>query len=81
MNGVQERVPRKPSGNDSAVALRLPDEWLKRADALVEFLLESRPGMSVTRSDVLRIALARGLDALEAERDGNRQSPKKGPKR
>ena len=61
-------VPRAPSGNDSAVAIRVPDAWLKRADDLRSFLA-SRPGIELTRSDILRAALARGLEALEAERD------------
>ncbi len=66
MNGVQGRMARPATANDTPVSLRLPDVWLKRADALIEFL--SKPGIGVTRSDVLRSAIARGLDAIEAER-------------
>ncbi len=71
MNGVETSgVPRPSSGNDSATALRLPDAWLQRAEALRAFLgAKLGPGGEVTRSDVLRAALARGLEALEAERD------------
>lgn len=71
MNDVQAgSVPRPSSGNDSATALRLPDAWLRRAEALRDFLgSKLGPGGEVTRSDVLRAALARGLEALEAERD------------
>jgi hypothetical protein len=68
MNGVQSSVPRAPSGNDSSIALRVPEAWLKRADALRTFL-SSRPGIELSRSDILRAALARGLEALEVERD------------
>lgn len=60
-------VPRKPSENDEQIALRLPQEWLTRADALRDVI--AKPGVGVTRSDVLRAALARGLQALEEERD------------
>jgi hypothetical protein len=68
MSSVQGGVPRKPSGNDSSVAIRIPDAWLKRAEALREFLA-SRPGIELTKSDILRICIARGLEAIEAERD------------
>lgn len=70
MNRVQARdVPRPPSANDSSVALRLPEAWLQRAESLREFLASRLgPGGEVTRSDVLRAALARGLEALETER-------------
>ncbi len=47
------------------VALRMPKEWIPRADRLAGVL--GRPGMDVGRSDVLRMALARGFEALEAE--------------
>jgi hypothetical protein len=81
MYGVQDRVPRPPTGNDTPISLRLPDAWLKRADALIEFLSEARPGMAVTRSDALRVALARGLEVLEAERDAASRTPSKPRKR
>jgi len=51
--------------SDTQVAIRVPREWLDRASHLVPGL--SRPGIEVTRSDVLRAALAKGLDALEAD--------------
>jgi predicted DNA-binding protein len=63
---VEGGVPRPPSGNDEQIAIRLPKEWLARADKLSDFI--AKPGVGVTRSDVLRAALARGLDALEDER-------------
>jgi hypothetical protein len=70
MNEVQARgVPRPASGNDSSVALRLPEAWLHQAEALREFLASKLgPGGELTRSDVLRAAIARGLEAIEAER-------------
>jgi hypothetical protein len=72
---LQGGVPRPASPNDSSIALRLPEGWLKRAENLIEFL--STPGIAVTRSDVLRAALARGLEALEADRDGRKGRPKR----
>lgn len=51
-------------------AARLPADLLQRADDLVP-LLAARPDLAgygrVSRSAVVRIALARGLDALAAE--------------
>ncbi len=68
MTVVHGGMPRPASSNDTQIAIRLPNDWLERADALVPFV--SRPGIAITRSDVLRAALAKGLDALEKERPG-----------
>jgi len=57
-------VPRPKSENTFQVAFLIPDEWRERADALAERLT---PGVRLSRSDVLRLALGRGLDALDAE--------------
>lgn len=65
MNDVSSGMPRPPSENATQIAIRIPDEWLKRADALIPLI--TRPGISATRTDVVRAALARGLDVLEAE--------------
>ena len=46
-------------------AIRLPESVLDRADKVAERM--SRPGMRVTRADVLRLATHQGLDQLEAE--------------
>jgi Arc/MetJ-type ribon-helix-helix transcriptional regulator len=56
---------RPATENDQQIAIRLPAEWLARADKLIPAL--TTPGLAVSRSDVLRAALARGLDALERE--------------
>ena len=58
---------RKPT---SPVNLRLPAALLDRADALVSTagqVAELATVTSVTRADVLRAAIVRGLAALEAE--------------
>ena len=68
MSVIQKDMPRKPSENTSQVALRLPEAWLDRCDALAPAL--SIPGITATRTDVLRAAIARGLEELEADAKG-----------
>jgi hypothetical protein len=68
MSVIHKDMPRKPSENTSQVALRLPEAWLDRCDALAPAL--SIPGITATRTDVLRAAIARGLDELEADASG-----------
>lgn len=58
-------VPRPKSDLDSQVTIVLPGDWLEDAETIAR--ARSRPGMNVTRSDVLRMALRTGLDALAAE--------------
>lgn len=58
-------MPRPPSENRFQVAFKIPDAWTKRADAIAAKL--SQPGVTVTRTDALRAALARGLDDLERD--------------
>jgi hypothetical protein len=61
------QMPRPQSENTTQVAYKIPDAWVDRADALAAAL--SRPGFApVTRTDILRNALGRGLAALEEER-------------
>ena len=48
------------------VAIRLDADVLDRLDALAARL--SRPGLALTRTDALRIAIATGLDAAEKDR-------------
>lgn len=69
-----QSVARPPSGNDEQIALRLPAEWIERADRLRESSVLAKEGVGVTRSDVLRAAIARGLASLE---DEAKKSPRK----
>jgi predicted transcriptional regulator len=57
------------------VAVRLPMPTVRRVDAIARSM--TQPGLSVSRSEALRIALYRGLDALEAEsgKKGKRPLP------
>lgn len=58
-------VPRPKSSNDTHINLALPGDWLEEASELVEPL--SEPGITLSRADVLRKALRRGLDMLQRE--------------
>lgn len=64
-----KRPPVKP-GPLAQIALRVPADALERAELLVP-RLNARPEHqargAVTRSDVLRLALLRGLQALERD--------------
>jgi hypothetical protein len=55
--------------NEKAITLRLPADLLERADELVPIVAayEDFQAMRVSRSTVLRLALLRGLAALEHE--------------
>ncbi len=55
-------MPRPKSENDTQATLTLPSGWLDEAEHLAKGMRQ--PGLTVTRSDVLRMALRRGLDGL-----------------
>jgi hypothetical protein len=58
---------RSAAGSETVqIGLRIPAEWLGEADAIAKSL--SRPGLVVTRTDAFRAAIAKGLEALTAER-------------
>ncbi len=57
-------------GSDAAIGLRLPSAMVKRADALKSKISHKDPttaalGGKVSRSTVLKLALAEGLAVLE----------------
>ena len=54
---------RKQKENDFQVAFKIPSEWLERADKIAR--MHSQPGMTWTRTDVLRRALYAGMLDLE----------------
>ena len=65
---VEEADPSTVT-EETLTSLRLPKPLLDRAEALVA-KLKKKPEFAVqriTRSTVIRLALMRGLDALEAE--------------
>lgn len=57
----------RPKVGDTQVAVRVSMADLDRASALVDAVAASLPPGTITRATVLRMALLRGLEALEAE--------------
>jgi hypothetical protein len=68
-------MPREKSENTFPLSFKVPEEWVHIADELAEAM--SRPPVMVTRTDVARTALLRGLQAMKAERDGGSKPQKK----
>ncbi len=62
------RMPRPKSDKDSQVTVVLPGTWLDDAERIAK--ARSEPGLVVTRADVLRMALRRGLDSLAVAGSG-----------
>jgi hypothetical protein len=58
-------MPRPKTANDTALSLLLPGDWLVELEKLAVEL--SPPGAQFTRADAIRVALRRGIDALNAE--------------
>jgi predicted DNA-binding protein len=69
---TKKRTKRAPSEDRDSeaghlqTAVRLPQATVQRVDDLAKKM--SQPGLNVSRSEALRVALHRGLDALEAEK-------------
>jgi predicted DNA-binding protein len=63
---------RRKSQNTFQVAFRIPAEWLERADALAEQQSRrvAQGFAAITRTDIIRSAIARGLAALESDGRG-----------
>jgi hypothetical protein len=62
---MAQSMPRPASENTFQITFKIPQEWIDKADHLASAM--SRPGLTLTRTDVLRTALAQGLDALRDE--------------
>ena len=63
-------------GKGEVLFCRLPEGTNGRADALLPLVRSQHVGLRVTRSTVLRVALLRGLDEMEAESRASRaESP------
>ena len=64
----------RPMVNEAQFSIRMPKDFVERADRLAEVLVAGGLGaVTVTRAMVFRLALARGLVALETESLGGRQ--------
>jgi hypothetical protein len=58
------------SNDDPVINVRVPREWLARADGLVPALAQDEAVRSIarpSRSTVFRLAVLRGIEALEHE--------------
>jgi len=71
-------LPRPKTENTAQLAVRIPDAWLPRLDALIPWL--AKPGVSATRTDAIRAVMSRGLDAFEEERALESKAPSLGSK-
>jgi hypothetical protein len=60
-------VVRRKLEDTQQVALRLPTEMIRRADAYAAALAKEHPGMIYTRTDALRIILAKHLPPVPPE--------------
>lgn len=60
-------VGRKKMEDTQQVALRLANDLIRRADAYAAALSADHPGMNFTRTDALRIVLAKHLPPLPSE--------------
>lgn len=61
---VQDAAMVRPT-DTTQITARVPTEWLAYFDAVAAKL--SRPGLSLSRTDAVRLAVARGLEELRAE--------------
>ena len=67
------------------IPLKLAPEVIQRLDRLTAVLSERAAGIPVSRADLMRTAMERGLDAIEREllakkRKSVPRAPRKGPK-
>jgi hypothetical protein len=65
-------MPRPKTGKDAQVTLAIDPAWLDEAQTIAE--ARSEPGLTVTRADVLRMALRRGLDVMGPEAERHRRA-------
>jgi len=63
MVGTKQRIGR----GVPRPAVRVDDATLARLARLVERLSAVAPGINVSQADAIRVAIIRGLDAIEAE--------------
>jgi hypothetical protein len=66
-DALEDLMATKKSGtvSDEQLVVRMPKALLDRVDAYAERLREEQPGPAWKRSDVVRMLLARALDAVE----------------
>lgn len=67
------RVTASESQLGISVSVRFPTAMIRRAEGLADRMAKDQPGINVARAGLLRVALLRGLDALEADKRGRRR--------
>lgn len=70
-------MPRKMSLNVVPISLKVPLAMIEDAETALKNSPGFEVGMSITRTDILRIAMRRGLDAILAQQ----RKPIAGPRR
>ena len=63
----------KKQKTQTQIAIRLPDSLLARIDDIAEYM--SKAGIPVTRAEVHRLAVSRGVAELEADRKKRQHVP------
>lgn len=53
--------------NDTRTSLRLPEDLRRRVKRVAEAMTKAGRGLAYSDADIIRTALVRGLDDLEAE--------------
>jgi hypothetical protein len=59
------RDVEKDTSNTTQISLRIPTAWFEDIDLLAHAL--SRPGMEMARADVIRGAIAKGIESMKRE--------------
>jgi hypothetical protein len=59
-------VARAKGPNDQQISLNLRPEWVKEAESMAASM--SAEGLTITRADVLRLCVSKGLEVLRKER-------------
>lgn len=62
---MSEKQQQQQEEQQVQIAIRVPESWFARLDKVAEKM--SQPGMKVTRTEVVRLAVYRGLVELEGE--------------
>jgi hypothetical protein len=67
-------MPGKRADDVTQLTIRFPKDWLARIDGLARKMAPH--GLEFTRTDVMRVVVARGLDELEREQGVARRATK-----
>jgi len=59
-------MPKDPSDRTEQVTFKVIPEWVERAERIARALSQPPALTTITRTEILRAALGKGLDVLEA---------------